>query len=111
MPSARSRKGLHITFEIVEPRGLPAGTTVNWIVRNEGGEAEYINDLGHRAGSGFTASETRAAYKPCTHYMTILRRNGRIYGVRRIPVQISGVSAPLRNPVKQPAWVGLRARR
>jgi len=103
-------KDCRITFEIAEPWKLPAGTTVNWVVRNEGDEAEYINDLGHRAGTGFTASES-SAYNG-THYMDcILRRNGTIYGVRRISVRISGSSAPLRNPVRQPAYTQLRGRR
>lgn len=103
-------KDCSITFEIADPWKLPTGTTVNWVVRNEGDEAEYINDLGHRAGTGFTASES-SAYNG-THYMDcILRQNGRIYGVRRIPVRISGISAPLRNPVTRPSWTNLRARR
>jgi Adenylyl/Guanylyl and SMODS C-terminal sensor domain len=99
-----------ITFEIVDPWKLPPSTTVDWMVRNEGDEAEYTNDLGHRAGSGFTATES-SAYTG-THFMDcILRQNGRIYGVRRIPVRISGISAPLRNPGREPSWTNLRARR
>jgi Adenylyl/Guanylyl and SMODS C-terminal sensor domain/Cyclic GMP-AMP synthase DncV-like, nucleotidyltransferase domain len=99
-----------ITFEIVDPWRLPPGTTVDWMVRNEGDEAEYINDLGHRAGSGFTATES-SAYTG-THFMDcILRQNGRIYASRRIPVRISGINAPLRNPAQQPSWTNLRARR
>jgi hypothetical protein len=103
-------KECSIIFEIVDPWKLPLGTTVDWMVRNEGDEAAYINDLGHRAGTGFTASES-SAYTG-THFMDcILRQNGRIYGVRRIPVQISGMNAPLRNPVARPSWTNLRARR
>ena len=103
-------KDCSITFEIAEPWKLPPGTTVNWVVRNEGDEAEYINDLGHRAGTGFTASES-SAYNG-THYMDcILRHNGQIYGVRRIPVRISGFSVPLRNPVRRPAYTQIRGRR
>ena len=80
------------------------------MVRNEGDEAEYTNDLGHRAGAGFTATEN-SAYTG-THYMDcILRQNGRIYGVMRIPVRISGINAPLRNPVAKPSWTNVRARR
>jgi hypothetical protein len=103
-------KECSITFEIVEPWKLPPGTTVHWVVRNEGNEAEYTNDLGHLAGTGFTATES-SAYNG-THYMDcILRQNDRIYAVRRIPVRISGVIAPLRNPIRQPAYTLLRGRR
>jgi Adenylyl/Guanylyl and SMODS C-terminal sensor domain len=99
-----------ITFEMVDPWKLPPGATVDWMVRNEGDEAEYLNDLGHRAGTGFMATES-SAYAG-THYMDcILRQNGRIYGVSRIPVRISGMNAPLRNPVARPSWTNARARR
>ena len=80
----RIPKDCKITFEVIKPWKLPPGTIINWIVRNEGDEAEYTNDLGHRAGTGHTASEN-SAYNG-THYMDCtLRQNGRIYGVRRIP--------------------------
>jgi hypothetical protein len=99
-----------ITFAVAESWKLPSGMTVDWVVRNEGDEAEYINDLGHRAGTGIRASE-RSAYRGI-HYMDcIFRLNGRIYGVRRIPVEITGARVPLRNPVRRPSWVNLRAQR
>jgi Adenylyl/Guanylyl and SMODS C-terminal sensor domain len=103
-------KRCNIIFEIVDPWRLPPGSTVEWVVRNEGTEAEYVNDLGHRAGTGYKVS--RPSEYNGTHYMDcILRRQGRIYGVRRIPVSISGLNAPLRNPVARPSWTNVRARR
>jgi Adenylyl/Guanylyl and SMODS C-terminal sensor domain len=103
-------KECSITFEIVDPWKLPPGTTVDWMARNEGDEAEYINDLGHRAGTGFTATES-SAYTG-THYMDcILRQKGRIYGVRRIPVRISGMNAPHRNPAARPSWTNTDLRK
>ncbi len=103
-------KNCDIYFEVAEPWNLPAGTTVEWIVRNEGAEAENINDLGHRAGSGFQAQEQSAYIGK--HFMDcILRYNGRVFGVRRIPVRISGISAPLRNPVRRPAYARLMGKR
>jgi Adenylyl/Guanylyl and SMODS C-terminal sensor domain len=54
-------KGCDITFKLVNPHSFPAGTTIEWVVRNEGGEAENINDLGHKAEASITASE-RSAY-------------------------------------------------
>jgi len=103
-------KDCDITFEIADPSKLRPGTSIDWMVRNEGSEAEMVNDLGHRAGTGLTARR-HSAYIG-THYMDcILRQNGRIYGVRRVPVRITGVSLPPRNPVKRPAYTFLRARR
>jgi hypothetical protein len=102
-------KDCEITFEIADRNKLPPGTSVDWMVRNEGIEAEMVNDLGHRAGNGFRARRD-SAYTG-THYMDcILRQNGRIHGVRRVPVRITGVSLPPRNPAKRPAWTSLRAR-
>jgi hypothetical protein len=103
-------KDCNVTFEIADPSKLRPGTSIDWMVRNEGTEAEMLNDLGHRAGSGLTARRD-SAYTG-THYMDcILRQNGRIYGVRRVPVRITGVSLPPRNPAKRPEWTSLRARR
>lgn len=103
-------KDCDIMFEIAEPWKLPPGTTVEWIVRNDGSEAENVNDLGHRAGTGYKV--TRPSAYNGSHFMDcVLRQNGRIYGVRRIPVRISGISAPLRNPVRQPAYTQIRGRR
>jgi Adenylyl/Guanylyl and SMODS C-terminal sensor domain len=99
-----------IRFDLIDPWKLPRGTTVEWIVRNEGGEAENINDMGHLAGTGYSATE-RSAYVG-THYMDcVLRNGGRVFGVRRIPVRVSGVPVALRNPVKRPAYARLIGRR
>jgi Adenylyl/Guanylyl and SMODS C-terminal sensor domain/Second Messenger Oligonucleotide or Dinucleotide Synthetase domain len=103
-------KDCGLTFEIADPSKLRPGTSIDWMVRNEGTEAEMVNDLGHRAGSGLSTSRDSAYIG--THYMDcILRQNGRIYGVRRVPVRVSGVSTPPRNPAKRPPWTSLRARR
>jgi Adenylyl/Guanylyl and SMODS C-terminal sensor domain len=103
-------KDCNVTFEIADPTTLRPGTSVDWMVRNEGTKAEMRNDLGHRAGTGLTARRD-SAYTG-THYMDcILRQNGRIYGVRRVQVRISGVNTQPRNPTKQPSWTSLRARR
>ena len=103
-------KDCSIQFELTEPWKLPPGTTVEWIVRNEGNEAENINDLGHLAGIGYSANE-RSAYNG-THFMDcVLRHNGRVFGVRRVPVRITGIAAPRRNPLRRPGYVQLMGRR
>jgi hypothetical protein len=80
-------KNCSITFTLVNNDKLPPGATVEWIVRNEGYEAEKTNDLGHEAGIGSTVKES-SAYKGC-HYMDcIVRQHGHIISMRRIPVRI-----------------------
>jgi len=39
-------KDCDITLEIADPSKLRPGTSIDWIVRNEGAEAEMVNDLG-----------------------------------------------------------------
>jgi hypothetical protein len=99
-----------IYFTVTNPEIIPGDAVVEWMVRNEGDEAENTNDLGHRAGCGLRARE-RSAYKG-THYMDcVVKRYGRIIGMRRIPVQIHGMFMPRRNPEHRPAYVRLRGRR
>ena len=102
-------KDCDITFHVTNMAVMPLGAQVQWIVRNEGDEAENTNDLGHLAGVGPTAHE-KSEYNG-RHFMDCtVTHNGRILGVRRVAVKISGVRAPLRNPPK-PAYVKLRGRR
>jgi hypothetical protein len=82
-----------IVFEVVNGMSMPSGTTFNWIVRNEGDEAENTNDLGHLAGTGLTA-EKKSAYKG-THFMDCTAICcGRVIGLRRVRVQIEGAALP-----------------
>ncbi len=37
-------KDCNITFKLANPDRFPAGTTIEWVVRNEGGQAENINE-------------------------------------------------------------------
>jgi hypothetical protein len=103
-------KDCDITFEVMNAHALPATAQIVWMVRNEGREAENINDLGHNAGAGIIAKE-HSAYRG-THYMDcVVKVAGRTVAMRRIPVTISGQSMPRRNPVLRPEWVKLRGRR
>jgi len=99
-----------IRFELCEPWKLSSGTTVEWIVRNEGSEAENINDLGHLAGTGYNAEE-RSAYVG-KHFMDcVLKYQGRAYAIRRIPVVVSGTVVARRNPVRRPSYTRLTGKR
>lgn len=100
-------KGCDIEFRLANTGSLPFGATVTWTVRNEGREAENKNDLGHRVGAGLVAFET-SAYRG-THYMDCtVKVGGKVVAMRRVPVEISGVDAPRRNPVNRPAWTRFR---
>jgi hypothetical protein len=103
-------KDCEIDFEVANPVSLPANSQIFWMVRNEGREAENTNDLGHIAGRGRTAHE-RSAYRG-THYMDcVVKVMGQTVAVRRVPVTISGMAMPRRNPLLRPEWVKLRGRR
>ena len=98
-----------IYFSLDNARQLPHGAVVRWTVRNQGEEAENVNDLGHLAGTGFEAKE-HSAYRG-VHFMDVsIWLRGQVIGRRRIPVTISGVAMPKRNPPR-PAYVKLRKRR
>jgi hypothetical protein len=78
-------------------------------VRNAGEEAESENDLGHFVGVGIRATE-HSAYAG-RHYMDVaVKLNGRLIGRRRVPVTISGMALPKRNPPR-PSYVKFRGRR
>jgi hypothetical protein len=102
-------KDCRIRFSVENPEQLPIGTTVEWLVRNQGAEAEAENDMGHRGSPGLIWSDYSAYVG--THIMDVMfRQSGRLVGLRRVPVTITGLPAPRRNPPR-PAWVGLRGRR
>jgi hypothetical protein len=102
-------KNCEISFRVINADQMPYGTQFYWMVRNEGEEAEDINDLGHKVGPGIRAIE-RSAYNG-THYMDCTAvAGGRIIGVRRVRVCIHSFVAPKRNPPK-PAWIQIKGRR
>jgi hypothetical protein len=102
-------KNCHISFQ-VKAEAIPPGTTIDWMVRNEDHEAEQTNDLGHKAGTGLSASED-SAYKG-THYMDCeLKRYGKLVALRRIPVEISGTFVRRRNLNKPAFWRTIAGKR
>jgi hypothetical protein len=102
-------KNCDIDFEVTNPFSLPPNSELFWMVRNQGREAENINDLGHIAGRGLTAHE-RSAYRG-THYMDcVVKVADQTVAMQRVPVTITGVAMPRRNPLLRPEWVKLRGR-
>lgn len=98
-----------ISFDLANALQLPVGAVVTWTVRNAGEEAESENDLGHFVGEGLSAKE-HSAYAG-RHYMDVaVKLNGRLIGRRRLPVTITGMALPKRNPPR-PSYVKFRGRR
>lgn len=84
-------KDCSLHFSVTNPEAIPPDATIEWMVRNEGDEAERINDLGHYVGRGIQrplSASAPTAYRG-THYMDcIIRRWGQIIGGRRVPVTV-----------------------
>jgi len=104
-------KECKLRFIITNANLLPQDTKIEWIARNEGQDAEYQNDLGHFAGNGSQVDDY-SAYKG-THFMDVVVKSpfGVIWGFRRIPVQVSGIAIPPRNPKRKPGYTRFRSRR
>jgi hypothetical protein len=103
-------KDCKLSFNIVNPHVVPALATVEWTVRNEGQEADQRSDLGHRRlGVRLLCADEHTAYVG-RHFMDcVVRLDGQIYAVRRVPVTILDVRHVARNPPK-PSYTKLRSR-
>lgn len=96
-------KNCSITFQIANESQIPAGSSIQWTVRNFGSDSEYVNDIGHLAGNS-TSVERKSAYNG-THYMDcLITRNNQVIGSKRAIVEIKGNPIPKRNPPKR-SWV------
>lgn len=104
-------KDCDLHFQITNAHIVPQHATVEWTVRNKGGDADDFSDLGHRTiGMRLLEANEHTAYIG-GHYMDcIVRLNGQVYSVRRIPVQVRDVQHTNRNPPR-PAWTTIRTRR
>jgi hypothetical protein len=102
-------KGCSLTFTIINPHIVPEFATVEWTVRNEGQEADQRSDLGHRrVGMRLLSAEEHTAYRG-RHFMDcIVRMNGQIYAVRRVPVSIRDIPHAERNPPR-PSYTKIRS--
>ena len=103
-------KNCGISFTLRNAGQLPPGARAQWIVRNEGDEAELTNDMGHLAGTELGRTFEHSAYSG-THYMDLVVTSalGAVLGFCRIPVQISGITMPARTP-KKPGYTKFRRR-
>jgi hypothetical protein len=104
-------KDCDLVFTITNPHIIPDYATIEWTVRNDGEESDILGDLGHRRiGIRLYSVEEHTAYAGL-HYMDcVVRSNGQVYAVRRVPVQIKDIKYPPRNPPK-PAYTKIRSLR
>jgi hypothetical protein len=102
-------KDCDLVFTIVNPHVVPQFATVEWTVRNQGEDADWRSDLGHRSiGIRMLTANEHTAYIG-SHYMDcIVRFNGQVFAVRRVPVRVRDVQHNLRNP-SRPAYTKLRS--
>lgn len=82
-------------------QGIKNGTSehfVEWTVRNHGEDADWRSDLGHRRiGVRLLAADEHTAYIG-THFMDcVVRFNGQVFAVRRVPVTVRDVQHNLRS--------------
>ncbi|MEB0055189.1 CBASS cGAMP synthase [Variovorax sp. LG9.2] len=102
-------KNCDLAFRIVNPHVVPEYATVEWTVRNEGEDADVRSDLGHRqVGMKLLSANEHTAYVG-RHFMDcVVRQNGQVYALRRVPVMIREVRHVARNPPR-PAYTKLRS--
>ncbi|MEM4987229.1 CBASS cGAMP synthase [Collimonas sp. H4R21] len=94
-------KGRDLTFTIVNSHIIPAYATVEWTVRNDGEESDAIGDLGHRRiGIRALSVNEKTCYAGIQYMDCIIRLNGAVYAMRRVPVNIKDIRYPPRNPPK-----------
>jgi hypothetical protein len=101
-------KNCTINFNLTNANKLPPGSTVQWMVRNDGDEAGYVNDLGHFAGNSILTATENSAYNG-KHYMDLIIKSsyGSVLGYGHIPVIVSDLKMPARNS-KKPSYVKIK---
>ena len=100
-------KDCDLIFKIVNSHVIPEYASVEWTVRNDGEESDYIGDLGHRRmGIRMLEADEHTAYAGLHFMDCVVRFNGQVYAVRRVPVTVKDVNYPARNPPR-PAYTKL----
>lgn len=104
-------KGCLLNFRITNPETISTDADVEWVVRNDGKEAEGTNDLGHHSRAVYQlTAEERTRYHGDHVMDCIVRQNGKIVSARRILVHIQRSWFPTRNQAR-PAWVKFRKKK
>jgi len=100
-----------LVFDLANKHVLPDYADISWTVRNDGEEAVHIGDLGHfRRGINMHTVDEITAYLG-KHYMDcVIRLNGTIFAVRRVPVNIKPDQKILLAQAQR-SWTTLRTRK
>lgn len=100
-----------LVFNITNTHVVPQYADIAWTVRNDGGEADHIGDLGHiQRGIGMYSAGESSAYLG-KHYMDcVIRLNGTVFAVRRVPVHIKPDQQKLLAQSKR-SWIKLQTRK
>lgn len=104
-------KNRWLTFKISNAHVVPQYADITWTVRNDGGEADQLGDLGHiQRGIGMHSAKESTSYLG-KHYMDcVIRLNGTIFAVRRVPVYIKPDQQKLLAQAQR-SWIKLRTRK
>lgn len=110
VPSVARKRWLR--FTILNSAIVPNMAHIEWTVRNDGTEAEFLGDLGHASGGigAFSVTET-TAYAGKQYMDLVIRCNGTVYAARRIAVYIDGNLTTQGPKATTRAWMKLRSRR
>lgn len=101
-------KGRTLRFSISNPQIVPDYATVEWTVRNSDTEAATIGDLGHRRSGIRMLTVDETTQYSGQHYMDcVVRVNGQIFALRRVPVVVSASALPARN-APRPQYTRIR---
>jgi hypothetical protein len=100
-----------LVFSIANRHVVPQYADISWTVRNDGEEADHIGDLGHiQRGISMHSAEEATAYLG-KHYMDcVIRLNGTVFAVRRVPVYIKPEQQNLLAQAQR-SWMKLRTRK
>ena len=82
---------------------MPQFATIEWTVRNVGMEADAVGDLGHTRVLVMGFEAERSTSYCGKHYMDcVIRHDGNVFAVRRVPVFVRTTEYPVRNPPRPP---------
>lgn len=104
------QKGRCLRFKILNPQIIPSMALIEWTVRNDGSDAEFLGDLGHaQGGIGILSVDEHTAYAGKQYMDLVVRCNGSVYAARRVPVHIEDPPAKPRPTTRD--WIKLRSRK
>ncbi|MDD1679367.1 MAG: hypothetical protein LUO93_09340, partial [Methanomicrobiales archaeon] len=100
-------KNCDIIFSVTNPEDIPFDATVKWVVRNQGQEAEMVNDLGHLKSGPRKLEQTEQAKYAGDQYMDcIVTQNGSFLGMNSIKVSI--IDREFQKPRNRPWYARFR---